>query len=380
MRSLRAGSILAIAVLLVASPALAGDLIQKTDGTWMAAKVKGDRPDISDYENSLTVVLAENYDYVIFSLKVPSGKAMRQKIETSLVKKVNYWPIPKAWSDAASAMDEGRYDEALKRFDTIAQNRGARFWMRMYALRNIAKIYKNRGRHKDVIAVNQRLLQMFPKSRYLPEAKIETGLAYMYLGDLASARAAFASLQRVSGLPAGKKMLARYWLIYLKQRQGELAGNKALVTQALGEYRDLLGTAGEDPKLKEVAVLARLGIGDCLVALGKYAEALDFFQKIADSSEDKTVLAGAFNGLGRCYFEQRKYKEALVSYLRTVILYDVKPRETARALYNAGWMFELLQGKGWKERSRQLYAECIRRFGAGTQWGKLAQEGLNRIR
>lgn len=371
-----------LALVLLALPATAGDLIKLQGGKWQPATAapSGATPSAEDYEKSNIEVTDENYDYVYFRF-TNVNISQKQHVDTSSVEKVFYQDTPPAYIDASNAMANGNYADAIQRFERIATNSSLKDWVRMYALWDMATVYgRGVGDLPNAVATWERLQKQFPKSRFVPDAIISSGKALINLGKADEAKSKFLELQRLPGLAESQKMLAKYYVIYIKQKQGEASGNKMLLNQALNEYKELLSQVENDSNLKQVATLARLGVGDCLLALEQYGEAQDYFQKIADSGTEKAVLAGAYNGLGRCYLAKRQWKDALIAFLRTVVLYDEVPEQTAMALVLAGDSYAYLRsGDDWRDRAKGLYRECMQKF-PGTEYARKAENGYNSLR
>ena len=344
----------------------------------------GNRPPTrEDFDSSLYVVNSENYDKLHFSMKIKGGKAAKQSMDISRVETVHYWPKPPAFTAAANLMGAGDYPAAIAKFQAVAKDRSQRSWARTYALMNIALMYEVDGNWSGSIQAWEKLAKDFPKSRYVPKAYIQVGMVHLNNGDAEAAKRSFARLGRLAGLPQGQKIMAQYYMILIKEKQGEASGNQSLLRQALSEYKALLGKTESDTELGEVAIRCRLGIGTCLRLLGQYDEALAFFQKIADTAKDQAVLAGAFNGLGDCYFKKTKWKDALLAFLRVEILYDRSPEQTAHALFFSGKCFEFMHGatigEDSKLRAKQQYARCAARF-PGTKLAQDAEEASAAIR
>jgi tetratricopeptide (TPR) repeat protein len=380
MMSKTTGLLVAAILALFAAPALAGDMIQfKKELKWFPTPpASGDaEPSVEDLANSQITVKEENYDQTYY---VYEGVATRQKYDTAKIKRVVYGEKPARFIEASDAMGSGDFGTAVAGFDELAKNKRNPHWVRQYSLYNIGRIYQEGvGDLKNAIAAWDRYEKEFPRGKFLPKALVASGLAYLTIGDEAKARSSFSKLERLKGLPEGAKKQAKYWTIKITQLKGEKAGNAGLINQALTQYRSLLDEVEADSELQEVAILARLGIGDCLLALEKFGEALDFFKKIAASSDDPDVLAGAFNGLGRCHFSKEEWDEALISFLRTVILYDTNPEQTAMALFWGAKSYMMRQGEDWKNRARSLFRECMNKY-PSTQWARQAKEEILRVR
>jgi tetratricopeptide (TPR) repeat protein len=380
MKITKTGSLVILALALFAAPVLAGDLIQYKTGKWFPAPPaagENEEPSIEDLGRSNITVLDENYDETTYKYAdVPN----KQKVDTQKVRRVIYGEKPSRFIEASEAMGNADYATAVALFDELAKNKRNKDWVRMYSLYNIGRIHQEgRGDWQNAVAAWDRLQKAFPKSKFLPKALVQKGLAWLNLGNEAKARQAFGQLERLKGLPDSEKMAAKYWLIKITQLKGEKTRNATLLNQALEAYKRLLADVENDTDLTNVAILARLGIGDCLLGLEKFADALAFFQKIAASSDDPSVLAGAYNGLGRCHFAKEEWNDALMSFLRTVVLYNENPELTAMALYWAAKSYTMRQGDDWKNRARTLFRECMGRFPTSS-WARESQKALPTVR
>jgi tetratricopeptide (TPR) repeat protein len=379
MKHRYAGLLVVLVLFVIAAPVMAGDCIKLKNGKW---KQPGPKPEVTkptqdDYDNSPYSVTSENYDKITFSMKIGNAKPMKQTLDTAKVEKVFFNPFPPAYRAAAELMNAGDYPGAIGKFQALANDRQARSWVRILALMDVARIHEAGGNLPGILGAWEKLAKDFPKSRYVPKAFIQIGLTHLANNDVKAAKASFARLGRLAGLPPGQKMLAQYYLILIKQKQGEAAKNQSMLRQALSEYRSLLNKSENNEELKEVAILARLGIGTCLRGVGQYDEALAFFQKIADSAKDPAVLAGAFNGLGNCYYKKNQWKDALLAFLRVEVLYDEDPEQTAHALLNSGRCFAFMSGSGLGEdsklRAKMQFSKCFSRF-PGTSIAQQARE------
>jgi tetratricopeptide (TPR) repeat protein len=378
---------LACAILVAAAqPASAQDLVKQKDGKWLVTTPENDPPGRDDHDKSLIQVQNENYDKLVYVMKV-GNRRTRQEFDMDRIGRVYHWPMPPAYAEAASAMESGNLNAAIKKFEALTKNSSNRNWVRTYSFSNLLTIHKALNQWQEVINTAERLQRTFSKSRFVPDAVIDSGLAYLNLGDASRAKTAFQKLLRLPGLPEGKKGLARYYVIFITQRQGELAGNTQLLEQALAEYRKLLRDTENEPELAEVATRARLGIGACLVLLGRYDEALSFFKKIAEGTDDAAVLAGAFNGLGQCYFKQNEWDKALRAFLRTEVLYGTEsPEQDAMALFYSGECFRFLAPSmkddmkdKYKARAKGQYRKCMRKYN-GTSWANQSREAIIKVR
>jgi tetratricopeptide (TPR) repeat protein len=378
MKNTKSGLFVLLAVALLSSSVLAGDMILQKNGNWFPNPVAGGgEPTREDLERSNITIIDEDYDFIWYKF---DNVATRQKLETAKVRRILHGSVPDKFTDGVNAMQSNDFETALGLFDDVAKGkRTYPSWARMYSLFNMGRIYQE-GLQDWARAVEawDRLAREFKKSKFLPKALVSQGLAYLNMGKEAEARRSFGQLQRLPGLAEGEKKTADYWLIKINQLKGEQSRNTALINQALTEYRRLLSEVEGNSDLTEVAILARLGIGDCLLLLEKHDDALAFFKKIAASSDDPDVLAGAFNGLGRCHFAREEWNDALFSFLRTVVLYNTNPEQTAMATYWAARSYVMRQGDEFRQRARELYRECMARY-PGTRWARESEEWILRV-
>ncbi len=89
---------------------------------------------------------------------------------------------------------------------------------------------------------------------------------------------------------------------------------------------------------------ADFNLGDALYKQKKYAEAIQQFQKVAESSKDDELKAKSYHNIGNSYLESQKYQESIDAYKKALRL-NPKDNETR---YNYSYAMKKL-----KEQQKQ---------------------------
>lgn len=114
----------------------------------------------------------------------------------------------------------------------------------------------------------------------------------------------------------------------------------------------------ESLKLQKLATVASV---KCDAADGKADQAVKTLESMVDEgdSTDSELFSELYNTLGAIYQSQNNHYEAVLSYLKTDLLYSTQPEAHAEALYNLsklwGKVGEPLQATDAKARLSKLY-------------------------
>lgn len=71
-------------------------------------------------------------------------------------------------------------------------------------------------------------------------------------------------------------------------------------------------------QLNTKSTKADFNLGDALYKQKKYAEAIQQFQKVAETSQDKDLKAKSYHNIGNSYLESQKYKESIDAYKKAL--------------------------------------------------------------
>lgn len=380
MRPVNRAAVAIAALLSCAGAALAGDFIQRKDGTFNPA-IKGDNPEQADYEACTNQVNDANIDDIKYTMMV-NGKAVPQTFKAADVLKI--WMEPKdvpqpMWKDANSFDQSGDHVRASAKYRSIAQTKTVHPVIRQEAYLKAGESLAAIGDAKSFAAADavfDELLKEFPTTFYSRSLGRDRWQMWMDAGNEDKAKAAIDWLLKLPGVTETDQLEARFALTTIAFRKAAGAKDPAAIQKCLEDYKSIAsGTAG-----KSVKDLSLIGQGSCLLELGKNQDARVIFEDISEHGTGNSVLASAFNGLGECWFRQNDVKgfiEARRCFLRTVLQYsDGTPAEVvARALYYTGECFLRIQDNGdaWKDRARENLKSCYSRF-PNSVWGEKAKK------
>ena len=172
--------------------------------------------------------------------------------------------------------------------------------------------------------------------------------------------------------PAVKKAEAQYFLANLQLIQGK-------PDEAIKVFNSIT-------KPQSIAVMASAGVGKALLQKGNLDQAKSAFQSaekkiraLKDESERRNALAVVYNGYGDVLYNEKKYKEAVLAYLRTATLFDSNSIELPKALYAGAKCFIELrkkagkkspEGKAFQKKGQILRQELFSRAGGSAEAAK----------
>lgn len=234
----------------------------------------------------------------------------------------------------------------------------------IYATYYLGLCYIYRGRGGD-LKTGLNLLKKFTseskwsKSRFVPWALLHSARIHRATGKTAAAMSAYNTLF--------KGNYGHAWRLEGNLGRGEILLQKGKAHEAKAIFRRVQLDARRNKKL---FIRAKMNQGKCHVALNELEKAENLFKGILNKSDkenlEKEVMAGAYNGLGDCYYAEVKSREsrkkALLQYLRVITVYSTIRSEYANALKQAAKCFDYL---GQKKRAEELRTEFRDRFPRG---------------
>jgi len=371
----------AAAVLAAGSAAIAGDILQKKDGSFSPA-IKGTEAVQADYDASNTQVVDANVNEVKILITV-GGKQMAQTQPSSGVIEIHMEPrdFPGHWKPAVEAYKAGDYRTAAATFKDIGTDDKVNAVVRQKALLFAARSVREGGTPAQAEAAYAELLKAFPQSFYTSKAYKDQSQMWMDAGDGAKARSYAEALLKLPGVSESDQLEARFLQNTVNLREAATKKDAAGIQKALEAYKALAQETAGKKDSAGVNQLARIGMGNCLLEQGNPAEAKGIFSEISERANEDAVTAAAFNGLGDCWFREGNFAESRRCFLRTATIYaeGTPGDQVARALYHSGVCFSKLQdSEDWKDRARRELNECIRRF-PKSSWAELAKRALQSI-
>jgi tetratricopeptide (TPR) repeat protein len=320
----------------------------------------------------------------------PEGKDRSSTIASDKVVRIEHDQLPKLLDSAEAAVREDQLDAALgdlqEYLDSVFANDKAERrsfpWAPAYALHRLVTLRASAGDLAGTVAAAERLIEKVPDSFYVPMAYLAKAEAQSDLGEQAKARA---TLRDLLGLES--KGLSKRWqleaelALALAEHPAQDKGEK--LRQELARISQ--AAQGQYPTVVSRAELAQ---AETLLEREDIGAAEKILQRaIGSGTADARTMAGALTGLGDCQFRRaaalfkdaRKpeaealLRDALLSYLRVVVMHVDQPRYVAKSMFFAGRTFDQFQDDESKERAQRMYREVIRRF-PGSPWAKQARD------
>jgi tetratricopeptide (TPR) repeat protein len=368
----------AAAVAACSSAALAGDILQRKDGSF-SSPVAGDQPTATEFDASKWQVLDADNEVVKYQFLI--GDKPQYQTQKS-VEVLEIWLEPKdypgSWKEAMNAMASGAYGDAAEAFRAIGAEARVHPVIRQKALLFVGRAFAAWGKPGEAEAAYEALFKAFPKTFYTIAVWKDRSQMWMDANDEAKARAAADTLLKLPGVSDADKLESGFLLVTIDFRKATTAGDKAGIQSCLDKFKALAQQTKGSKEQAGVNALAKIGVGNCLLELGNAGEAKAIFEEITQAKgNEKAVDAAAFNGLGECFFRMNTkegFVEARRCFLRTSLLYTegTSADQIARALYFAGECFVRVGDDNWASRARQELGDCIRRF-PSSPWTQKAK-------
>ncbi|XZE43444.1 tetratricopeptide repeat protein [Pirellulaceae bacterium SH467] len=293
-----------------------------------------------------------------------SNRGTTQSFDTIDVERVVYDGEPQSLSRAKDSIVQGQYDQAeteiadvaVSALKTDAMKEDFGFYKAYLAA---AQAMRGKG---DLVNATKLLLdwaKTYPSSPNFYAAS-ET------LGNLAIALGVPNQASRYYGAVAGAPFPE------LKLRGGYLQGKALLLQGEVDEARSKLAAVTQasvaDAPMLKIQKMAAIGLIQCDAAQGKGKDAVASLEKMVDEgdSSDAELFAALFNSLGAIYASQNNHQEALLSFLKTHLLYSTQADAHAEALYNLSVLWSKL---GEPLRAADAKSELVKLY-PNSSWAK----------
>ncbi len=387
MRSTRSVAAVAVALLACSASAVAGDYIQRKDGSFSPAfKGSTARPEAAtDFDGSDWQVLDADIGSILYAITV-GGKKQTQKMAAAEVTEIYLEPkdYPALWREADAAFKAGDWANAAAKFRAIGDEKGEKSHpvVRQQALLRAARAAGGPGDRKAVAAADAAydyLLKSFPQTFYTRSVWKDRWIMFIDANLEDKAKEAIDQLLKLPGVTDSDRLEARFASTTINLRKAVAAKDASGIQKCLDEFKALSGETSGKKDLASVNALARIGMGNCMLELGNAGEAKGIFDEMTQREGfDNAVNAAAFNGLGECWFRQNDPKdnkgllEARRCFLRTQMLYadGASSDVVAKAIYYTGECFYRL---GDAVRARAELSSCIARF-PSSPWAEKANK------
>ena len=380
----RLQSALAAALLLAAlpaGPALAGDLIFTHDGKCTGNTKASFPPAEGDYAASTAEIVEENVDKITYRLE---GIPTLQSIDTARVKAIYHDPdsIPGELRKGNQALARDDFPGAREAFSKVSDPK----WARAEASWLAAQSWLAEG---DGAAAEKALAAFKaenPTSRFVAKATEARARALLQLGKVEDAKTELRQLVKIPGLGEEATFEADYGLAWIDEQVAAQKNDAAGIAAAQKLYDALIAKLGGKAQYEALLRRCQVGRARCMLASGKAPEARDVLEKMAADTKQRRALAGIYNALGTATLraapagDKEAQKQALLHYLRVVILYGEEPgaeEDCAEAMYHAGFLFRELKALGpdYGQRAVREWRELVDRF-PGSAWATRAKNAL----
>lgn len=299
------------------------------------------------------------------------------------VVRVRYADAPFAFREAEQHREQGRYDEAIRLYETALKDQVCKrtFWLYPNCRYYIALCHLEDGSADALKAAStafEALLAQHADTRFKPDAILGLGRIHFEQKDYRSAIRRFDELAQLAAAKNFEEWLYRSYLWKAKSLRTDKQYKEALEL-----IRKIVGAA-KGEKFEDVYIEARTEEAVIAMVQGQYDKAIDLLnglvQRIAPAvakeieggSETRAqrIESTCFNTLGHCYLQmgnkaadakkkQGYYHEALLKFLWTVVLYQRLPAQHAEALFHAAECFDKLDKR---TRATELRNELVQRY------------------
>lgn len=354
---MRASTLLLVCLLATASRA---DEIVRTDGKVLK--------DVTITEETLTQVLFKK-------------GSSQQSVSSDEVLSIAYSKKPRLVDEGDQAEAE---DDPLGALDILDQYVDGQInkpterkkWAPPYAAWRTVELAQFLDDIAGVVKRADRLVKNYPDSRFVPAAYLARASAEARQGKPGAAQG---TLNNLLALVKAKTLSKRWEL------EAELGLILTDVSTAGDSKRDelqeIIGKAGS--QFPTVGSRARVAVGETYLVdidaaseqkRAELAAAADkiFSSIVKDQKADSQTLAGAFAGLGTAQFHQGKSQEALMNFLRVIVLYESHSQYVSQSMFYAMLCFRQDDTPQSRDRYKEMKWKLQQRY-PESNWAKQAK-------
>lgn len=323
-------------------------------------------------------VLKENTQEVVFLPNTQGAK--EQTVKANTVRTVLYEDAPDAFRVADQERGQKRWQAAIKGYEKAMRAAGVRDWIKVYGSFYLGECYRRLGsvsaaNYDTAIQHFQACLAAQSDPRFLAEVLYGYAQALRGKKDFAAAEAKLGELSKA----VSDHGLDQSWDFRAQLEAARLLEAQDRFSEAGAKYRALKGRA--QGQFADLANLATMREGLCLVYGGKFADARSHFQGLIRSAgpEEWEVRAGAHLGLGLCYFQEENFDKARYEFLRVNAVYG-NTEAHAEATYWAAKsnLHRADKEKGVKPMAILQFKQVVLLHG-DTPWADKAEEELVKL-
>ncbi len=258
---------------------------------------------------------------------------------------VAYEPMDKATAEGIDAFEQGEYAQALQLFQTVLKKKPNSF----FALRDMGHASFHLQQDDAALGYYESALKL---RHDLLDVRFNIGLIHLKRGRVGDAMFSFAeTLRLIHPLTPGSFYLGLFHTqetlgVQCHLNLGMLYKERGDVEKALEQYEIVIRNYPKN-------VLALGGLGDCLMTLERYDEAIQVYKralKILPEGDEKLNIQ---NDLGVCYFKKSEMEKAITEFKAVL----QKNPDHVNAIYNLGQVY---YHEGLTGRMKQDYEEFVK--------------------
>ena len=264
-----------------------------------------------------------------------------------------------------------KWDQAAKHYEMAVSSS---YILTDCVIYRLAQIHQERKNHEKAIAWYQRLIEQYPQSHHVFDAKYETASVNLKQGKHTKAiefssqlianersdyfrRATYLQAQAYEGLRNWQDALSAY------QRLIDADNSDGIARDALTQIQRLAKT---HPRLT-ITRSQRVTHGMVLYNHGRFTDAIALFRKVAPKKDDK-LTGQAVYFTGRAYHRRRKYDLAIREYNKVVTHYPTSNYLT-RALYQTTLCYR-------RKKQPHIAQKRLKVFVRDYGWSEYAHKAL----
>ncbi len=251
----------------------------------------------------------------------------------------------KATEDGIEAFEQGEYGKALQLFKTVIKKQP----FSAFALRDAGHAAFHLQDFNTALEYYEKAMRILPS---LLDAHFNIGLIHMKRGHVNDAMFSFMeTLQHIHPVTPGSYYLglfhsAESLTFQCRLNLGMLFKERGELEKALEQYQLVIVS---NPK----NILALGSLGDCLMALERFEEAIRVYKKALKTIPEGEERLNIQSDLGVCFFKQGEMEKA-ISEFKDVIK---KNPDHVNAIYNLGQVYF---HEGLTGRMKEDYEEFVR--------------------
>nr|MBP7462173.1 tetratricopeptide repeat protein [Candidatus Delongbacteria bacterium] len=234
------------------------------------------------------------------------------------------------------------------------------------ALKDQAMVLFNQDKFPEAIDILNQLSLKVKDETLLAEVYFSLSTAYYY-GKPQNLLGAIEYYEKVLNLGSVNPTILAETYFNL----GTLYEENKQFNEAIPVYRQLIRDHPNYPRLKR----AKFRIAYCYYNMFRYVEAILIYQQLMDEVEGEDAAEMHYY-LGDCYFKNGEYREAVHQFLIVAYQYGEYPMFAVTSMYMAG---EIYQRSGDQEQAILIYQRIVKKYGAESQYGKMAAQRLSEM-